>query len=148
MAVNKFETFLSKLGKDTKTVVKDFFSKVLPEAVKVAQVAEPIVAIAAASAGAPSLGLEFTTVVNAVASAEAAGNLAATATGTGPQKLAAVIAAVTPQLLPTLTGQGLTTDAAATAISTYAQAVVTVLNTFPVTTATPTGTATAGAPAA
>jgi hypothetical protein len=55
-------------------------------------------------------------------------------TGTGAQKMADVISMVESKLLPTLTAQGLETAAAQAKIATYAQAVVTILNTFPVVT--------------
>ena len=127
---NKFETILSKIGKDAKSVVVDFFTKILPGAVKVAQEAEPLIDLAE-----PTLGPEFNVVTNAVAAAETAGALAAGTGVTSAQKMASVIAAVTPTLLPTLTAQGLASEEAATTIGNYAQAVVTVLNTFPVATA-------------
>ncbi len=133
-----FDTILSKVGKDVKSVVTELFTKILPTAVKVAQESEPLVSVAAASFGVPSLGAEFTTVVNAVAAAETAGALAGATGATGEQKLAQVIASVTPALLPTLTAQGLETAAAQTTIEKYAQAVVTVLNTFPVASVAPT----------
>ena len=124
--MNKFETILSKIGTESKKVVSVFFTKVLPGAVKVAQEAEPFV-----SALEPAFGPEFAIVTNAVASAETAGALAGQSGATSEQKMAQVIAAVTPQLLPTLTAQGLESKAAQAAIETYSQAVVTVLNTFP-----------------
>ena len=130
--MNKFETILSKVGKDVKVVVTAMFTKILPAAVKVAQESEPLVSVAADSFGVPSLGAEFTVVVNAVAAAEAAGALAGATGSTSEQKFAQVITAVTPVLLPTLTAQGLVDTAAQAEIEKYAQAVVTVTNTFPV----------------
>lgn len=125
--MNKFETALSKLGTEAKKVALFFFTKILPGAEKVAAEAEPLI-----DAAFSAIGPEFNIVLAAVAQAQAAGELAAEGAITGPAKLAAVIASVTPKLLPTLTAQGLESAAAEAEISKYAQAVVTVINTFPV----------------
>jgi hypothetical protein len=122
-----FETALSKIGSEAKKVALDFFTKILPGAEKVAQEAEPLI-----DAAFPAIGPEFNIVLAAVAQAQASGELAAEGAVTGAAKMAAVIAAVTPKLLPTLTAQGLESSAAQAEIEKYAQAVVTVTNTFPV----------------
>ncbi len=127
--VNKFETFLSKVGTKAKQVVSYIINTALPGATKVAQLAEPIVDLAE-----PSIGPEFNLVVNAAAATEAGWAIANQGTGTGPQKLAEVLATVKADLLPTLTATGLETTAAEAIIEKYVQAVVTILNTFPATT--------------
>ncbi len=131
-----FETALSKIGTEAKKVAICFFTKILPGAEKIAQEAEPIIDTAF-----PAIGPEFNIVLAAVAQAQAAGVLAAEGSITGIAKMSAVIAAVTPKLLPTLTAQGLESAAAQAQIEKYAEAVVTITNTFPVATAVATATA-------
>lgn len=121
--MNKFETFLSAVGKKTVSVLK----AILKAAVPIAQEAEPLIAIAN-----PALGAEFALVTNAVASAETKFALSGAQTGTGAQKMAAVIDAVSSELLPKLTAVGLTPEQAQAKIQQYAEATVTILNTFPV----------------
>jgi len=130
--MNKFETALSKIGTECKKVALCFFTKILPGAEKVATEAEPLIDLAF-----PAIGPEFNIVLAAVAQAQAAGEMAAEGALAGPAKMAQVIAAVTPKLLPTLTAQGLESAAAQAEIEKYAEAVVTVTNTFPVTASAP-----------
>lgn len=124
--MNKFETFLSAIGKKTVSVLKTILHTAVPMAVA----AEPFVAIAD-----PQLGPEFALVTNAVAAAEAKFALSNAQTGTGAQKMAAVLDAVNTELLPKLTAAGLTPEQAQAKVQSYVEAAVTLLNTFPVQTA-------------
>ena len=136
---NKFQTFLDKVAAVAKNVGKFIVQKALPVAVEAAELAEPVIDLAF-----PALGPEFNIVVAAVAETEASWAVVGQEAGTGAQKMADVIEAVESKLLPTLTAQGLETAAAQAKIAGYAQAVVTILNTFPVPAkpATPPATAT------
>ena len=67
-----------------------------------------------------------------VAATEASYAAVGNSSGTGPQKMAQVLALVSSQLLPKLTEAGVTNEEAQAKIQLYAQAVVTILNTFPV----------------
>lgn len=125
--MNKFQTFLGKVGEVSKKVVSFIVNKALPVAVECAQVAEPIVDLAY-----PAIGPEFNHVVAAVAATEASWAALGQETGTGQQKMAEVLSSVEAKLLPTLTAEGLESAAAQASIQKYVEAVVTILNTFPV----------------
>ena len=127
MSSNAFVTFLDKIGAGAKKMFSVLVSKVLPVAITVAKEAEPFVDLAV-----PSLGPEFALVVNSVSATEAGWAMVNQETGTGAQKLAEVLADVKAELLPALTKAGLDTAAAEAKIAGYVQAVVTILNTFPV----------------
>jgi len=126
---NKFVAFLDKVASGAKGVGKFIAEKALPLAVEGAELVEPVVDLAF-----PAIGPEFNIVVSAVAQTEASWAVVGQETGTGAQKMADVISMVESKLLPTLTAQGMETAAAQAKIATYAQAVVTILNTFPVVT--------------
>lgn len=119
-----FITFLNHVG--------SFLRKVFTGATEVAQVAEPIVDIAF-----PSVANLYNFTVQQASLAEAA---AEGSHSTGPQKLAAVVAAVTPYATQALKADGVPapTDAQITA---YVNAVVASLNALPA----PVAPATAGA---
>ena len=131
ITVNKFETFLSKVGTDAKKVVSFIINKALPVATDVAKEAEPVEDLVLDKFF-PGISAEFNIVVDAAASTEASYAVINQGTGTGSQKLAAVLAAVKAQLLPKLTAAGVESAAAEALIEKYVEAVVTVLNTFPV----------------
>ncbi|PSH05137.1 MAG: hypothetical protein CXZ00_02990 [Acidobacteria bacterium] len=128
--MNKIETFLSKIGKEIKRIANFAFTKILPVAAKVAVAAEPLVDVAF-----PQIGPEYNLVANNVLAIEQAAALLPSGM-TGEQKFAAVISAVSSKLLPGLEAAGLTTAEATAKLTTYVQAVVTILNTFAVTPST------------
>lgn len=118
--------------------LKDFFSKVLPEAATLAKDAEPIIDLAF-----PGISILFNATVSAVATAEAAGQAAATAsTGSnGEQKLAAVLSAVGPLITAYLAQQGITASTAQ--VTAWVNAIVLALNALPAaTTIAPASTST------
>jgi hypothetical protein len=83
-------SFLSTIGGR----LKSFFEKLLPIAqaiTKGAVVAEPIVDLALAGAGQPAAATLYNTVTSSVLGAETAAAAAASQTGTGTQKAAAVL---------------------------------------------------------
>lgn len=112
-----FTSILSDVGKG----LKKFFSIVLG----VAQVAEPIIDVAF-----PGLAVLYNATVNEAVKAEAAAIAAGQQNGTGAQKLAMVIAAVTPQVVAFAAQNGLPAPTAAT-ITNYVNAVVATLNAIP-----------------
>lgn len=93
-------------------------------AVKVAQVAEPFVDIAF-----PGIAVLFNTTVNAVAQAEMAAAAAGVQTGSGPQKLAFVVASIESSYEAYAKANGISYDAAK--IEAWANAVVASLNAIP-----------------
>lgn len=111
---NKFLDILEHVGKVFKTVLTD--------ATKVAQIAEPVVDIAF-----PSIGGLYNFTVQQAALAEAA---AAGTQGAGPQKLAAVVAAVQPYMTAALKGDGVPVPAS-DQIAAYINAVVASLKALP-----------------
>lgn len=117
---NKFLSILDHAG----TAIKDFFGKELPVAVTIAQDAEPFVDLAF-----PGIAVLFNSTVTMVANAEALGKSAASGAQTGPQKLAAVTAALEPVAIAYLKAQGITVDSAT--ITAWVNAVVALLNTIP-----------------
>jgi hypothetical protein len=116
-----FKTILSDIG----TGLKKFFGI----AVDAAKAAEPIVDIAF-----PGISVLYNATVNEVASAEAAAIAAGAQSGTGAQKLALVVAAVTPYFQQYATAQGLPAPTVAT-ITAWVNAVVAGLNAIPSATA-------------
>jgi hypothetical protein len=115
-------TFLQHLG--------SFFKNLLHIGVEVATVAEPFVAVAFP---------EVTPIYNsAIGLATAAEATAASATGTGAQKLASVTATLVPQVQAWAKANGIVWDEAA--ITKWTSAVVDTLNLIPApTTAAPAG---------
>lgn len=112
-----FTSILSDVGKG----LKKFFSVVLGAA----QVAEPIIDVAF-----PGLAVLYNATVNEAVKAEAAAIAAGQQNGTGAQKLALVIEAVTPQVVAFAAQNGLPAPTAAT-ITNYVNAVVATLNAIP-----------------
>lgn len=133
--MNKFETFLSKVGTEAKKVVSYIVNKALPVATTVAKDAEPLEDLILDKFF-PGISTEFNLVVNAAAATEASYAVIEQGSGTGAQKFAAVLASVQSQLLPQLLAAGLDTATANAMIEKYVQAVITILNTFPVATST------------
>ncbi len=123
-----FTSVLSSIG----TGLKDFFDKLLPIAVA----AEPIIDVAF-----PGIGALYNTTVAMVINAEIAAAAAGKQNGTGPQKLAAVVQALTPIATQYLASQGITADQAQ--ITAWVNAVVASLNALPASTTQPVTAATA-----
>jgi hypothetical protein len=113
-----FETVLSHIGHG----LKIFFT----DATKVAEVAEPIVDIMF-----PGIAALYNTTVTAASNAEIAAIAAGAQNGTGAQKLAMVVAAITPAFTQYATANNIPVNT--TAITAYANAVVATLNALPVT---------------
>ena len=113
-------TFLSHIG--------GFFKKVLGIATTVAKVAEPIVDLAF-----PELAPLYNSAVGLAIGAEA---MAPTATGTGPQKLAQVMAYLEPQAVAWAAQNGIVWPQAD--IQKWASAVVDTMNLIPAPTVAPT----------
>lgn len=111
---NKFTDILEHVGKVFKTIFTD--------ATKVAEIAEPIVDIAF-----PGVAPLYNFTVQQAAMAEAA---AGGASGTGPQKLAAVSAAVLPYATAAMKNDGVPAPTA-TQIVDYVNAVVASLKALP-----------------
>ena len=113
-----FKTILDDIG----TGLKKFFGV----AVTVAQAAEPIIAVAF-----PGISVLYNATVNEVAKAEAAAIAAGAQTGSGPQKLALVIAAIEPVFQEYAAQTGIPAAAQTTAITNWINAVVASLNAIP-----------------
>ena len=119
-----FKSILDDIGRGLKT----FFTTDLPKVVGIAQEAEPVVDLAtAALPGIPAL---YNATVNEVVAAEAAAASAGAQSGTGSQKLAAVVTAITPTFNAYAAANGLATPTTAT-IQAYVSAVVDGLNAIP-----------------
>lgn len=118
-----FTSILSDIGKGLKV----FFTG----AVTVAQAAEPIVDIAF-----PGIAPLYNLTVSEVAKAETAAIAAGTQNGTGPQKLALVVAAIESEFNSYAAKNNLAAPSAAT-IENWVNAVVATLNVIPATPAKP-----------
>src|SRR6202453_3015730 len=116
-----FKSILQDVG----TGLKKFFG----EATIVAEAAEPIVAVAL-----PGISALYDATVNEVVKAETAAIAAGAQSGTGAQKLALVVAAVTPIFTSYAATTGIPTPTATT-ITTWVNAVVAGLITIPAATA-------------
>ncbi len=123
---NKFVGFLETVGKD----FKKFLDAVLPYAETVGE--------AAVATFAPGLGPMFNSTVNAVVTAEQAAAAVGKQSGSGVQKLAAVVGLIGPLIAQGLSDAGKPSDAAA--VEAYINSVVTILNTAPAPTAAPAPT--------
>jgi hypothetical protein len=121
-----FTSILSDIGNG----LKKFFSV----AVTVAEAAEPIVAVAF-----PGVSSLYDSTVTAIANAETAAIAAGAQTGTGAQKLAAVVAAITPTFTAYAAANGLPTPTTTT-ITNWVNAAVASLNAIPAATSTPPAT--------
>jgi hypothetical protein len=113
---SKFVSILEAVGKD---IVKDF-NKVLPIAAGIGE--------AAVAVYAPTLSPMYNATVNAVLTAEKSAAVLKQ-TGTGTQKMAAVVAIAGPLISQGLSDAGLPADA--TAVNGYVNSVVTILKTTP-----------------
>jgi hypothetical protein len=116
---NKFWGFLETVGRDFKKGL-DF---VLPYAETAGETAISIFN--------PALGTLFNQTVNAVVTAEQAAAAAGKQSGTGAAKLASVVQLMGPLIKQALTDAGKPNDD--TAVQNYINAVVTILNSIPVT---------------
>jgi len=114
--------------------VGSFFKQLFTGATKVAEAAEPIVDIAF-----PSVANLYNFTVQQAALAETA---AAGASGTGAEKLAAVVAAVTPYATSALQADGVPAPTSAQ-ITAYVNAVVASLNALPAPVSAATSTTSA-----
>jgi hypothetical protein len=112
-----FLTILQDIGKG--------FAKVFDVTVEAAQVAEPIVDVLL-----PGFATVFNGVVAEAAQVEALASAAGKQNGTGAQKLALVVGAVTPSILSYAKAQGLTTPTAEQ-ITAFVNAAVAALNALP-----------------
>ena len=121
-----FTSILSDIGNG----LKKFFSAVVP----FAEAAEPIVAVAF-----PGISALYTATVTEVANAENAAIAAGAQNGTGTQKLAAVVAAITPTFAAYAAANGMPAPTTAT-ITTWTNAIVASLNAIPAATTTATTT--------
>ena len=117
MALN-LNTILSNVG----NALKKFFGV----AVTVAQVAEPLVDIAF-----PGISTLYNLTVAEAVKAETAAVAAGQQNGTGAQKLALVVAAITPVFTQYAASSGIPTAQQATAITAWVNAVVASLNAIP-----------------
>jgi hypothetical protein len=117
-------TFLQHVG--------GFFKTLFTDVTRVAIAVEPVVDVAF-----PGIAVLYNATVQAVATAEAAAITAASATGSGTQKLAAVTAAIEPIAIAYLQGQGIQANTAQ--IQAWTSVVVATLNALPA----PSGTSTA-----
>lgn len=112
-----FKTILDDIGNGLK--------KVFTIGTEVAKAAEPFVDIAF-----PGIAPLYNATVAAVGTAETAAIAAGAQTGTGAQKLAAVVASITPVFTAYATAQGLPAPTVAT-ITNYVNAVVATVNAIP-----------------
>lgn len=112
-----FKTILSDIGNG----LKKFFSA----ADKVAAVVEPIVDVAF-----PGIASLYNSTVTEVGNAETAAIAAGAQSGSGAQKLAAVVAAITPTFAQYAQANGLPAPTSAV-IANYVNAVVASLNAIP-----------------
>lgn len=112
--MSDFISFLEHVG--------SFLRKVFTGATEVAEIAEPVVDIAF-----PSVAALYNFTVQQASLAEAAAD---GSHGTGPQKLAAVVAAVTPYATQALKANGVPAPTTAQ-ITAYVDAVVASLNALP-----------------
>lgn len=117
-----FTSILSDIGNG----LKKFFSAVVP----IAESAEPIVAVAF-----PGISALYTATVTEVANAETAAIAAGAQSGSSTQKLAAVVAAITPTFTAYAAANGMPAPTTTT-ITTWTNAIVASLNAIPA--ATPT----------
>jgi hypothetical protein len=129
---SKVESILSHIGS---TLKKVFTGTVAQDILKTAEVAEPLVALAF-----PGVAALYAATVSEVAAAETAAIAAGAQTGTGAQKLAAVVAAITPTFNAYLKAQGLPTQTAET-VEKWVNTVVAGLNSIAATTTTTTDSA-------
>lgn len=112
-----FKSILSDIGNG----LKKFFS----ESDKIAAAVEPIVDLAF-----PGVASLYNSTVTEVGNAETAAIAAGAQSGSGPQKLAAVVAAVTPAFTQYAQANGLPVPTT-TVITNYVNAVVASLNAIP-----------------
>lgn len=117
-----FTSILSDIGNG----LKKFFSAVVP----IAEASEPIVAVAF-----PGISALYTATVTEVANAETAAIAAGAQSGSSTQKLAAVVAAITPTFTAYAASNGMPAPTAAT-ITTWTNAIVASLNAIPAATST------------
>lgn len=115
-----FKSILSDIG----NALKKFFS----EADKIAAVAEPIVDTAF-----PGISGLYNATVTEVGNAETAAIAAGAQSGSGAQKLAVVVGAITPTFTQYAQANGLSTPSTAV-ITNYVNAVVASLNAIPAAT--------------
>lgn len=120
-----FSSILSNIGNG----LKKFFGI----AVTVAQAAEPVIDIAF-----PGVATLYNLTVAEVAKAEAAALAAGQQSGTGAQKLALVIQAITPVFAEYAATAGIPTAQQATVITNWINAVVASLNAIPASSPTAT----------
>ena len=121
-----FKSILADIGKGFKI----FFT----DATKVAQVAEPIIDIAF-----PGIALLYNATVAEAIAAENAAIAAGAQTGTGPQKLAMVVAAILPTFQKYAAENGLGTPSI-TVVTNWVNAVVASLNAIPASVSSTTTT--------
>jgi hypothetical protein len=122
-----FKTILDDIGHGLKV----FFT----DATKVAQVAEPAIAIAF-----PGISGLYDATVNEIIAAENAAIVAGAQNGTGPQKLAMVVAAILPTFQTYAAQNNMPTPTIAT-VTAWVNAAVASLNAIPASlTTTPTAT--------
>lgn len=119
-----FISVLDKIG----TAFKDFFKVALP----VAEAAEPIIAVAL-----PEISALYNMTVTLVSNAEGAAAAAGAQKGTGPQKLALVVASLQPFLAQQAAALGIAVPTIAQTTA-YINAIVASLNAFGAITPTAT----------
>jgi hypothetical protein len=141
-------SFLSAVGKDAKAFFSWFGSA---KGQAIVKTGEGLVQAAAnvAGIGQPvQAGLNLVnTWMGEILQTEVIATAAAQQNGSGEQKAAAVVAAMTPQLMSFLQGQNITSEAATAKAKTISDALVLVLNTLGTDAATPTSTTNATATA-
>jgi hypothetical protein len=118
-----FNTILSDIGKG--------MAKFFGIAIKAAVIAEPIIDIAF-----PGISVLYNAAVTEAANAENAAIVAGAQSGSGAQKLAAVVAAITPAFNAYAAQAGLSAPTTQT-IENYVNAVVATLNAIPSTPSVP-----------
>jgi len=121
-----FTSILSAIGNG----LKKFFGI----AVNVAVAAEPIIDVVF-----PGIATLYNLTVNEVAKAEAAAIAAGSQTGTGAQKLALVLQAITPAFQEYAKATGVPSSAEAATITAWINGVVATLNAIPTVATTQTG---------
>jgi len=118
---SSFTTILSHIG----SFFKSFFDKALP----IAKAIEPVIDVAL-----PGIAGLYTATVALVTNAEMTATAAGSQAGTGPQKLAMVISALTPIATQYFKDQGITVEESH--ITNWVNAVVASLNAIPAPTPT------------
>jgi hypothetical protein len=117
-----FVGFLEKLGKDIGKDTKIALEKVLPDVVKAAQLAEPVIDLAL-----PVAGPIYNTVVNAAVTAVQ--GYTALGVDATPQQIAdAVLTQTAETILPALEKAGLDSATANTVATNYINAILSILN--------------------